>query len=222
MTEGHTVRLISCYLSCGDSRSYQWVWVSVREGSERATASHRSVSVLLPNRKHGSRKEKQKKPLSIADEDKIIAKINAGETQETIMKQTGIAERTFCLILATNDEIRKDWNSFSPSMKRKRPGRSNGSMVHGNKKQKNTFLQVQCYFNKPPFNYSCRSCFPSIINNEFQKIGYKAKSLIRPQNCRTNAGLISGFHCIKQYFWQLSEFFGNKSYLLCYTNIYRV
>ena len=41
---------------------------------------------------------------------------------------------------------------------------------------------------------SCRSCFFICFACEFKKIGYKDKSLKRPRICRTNIGLITGFH----------------------------
>ena len=67
--------------------------------------------------------ETKRKTLNISEKVKVLDRLKDGDARETIMRDTGIAQRTLQRIIANEDEIRKSAATFSPSTKRKRTGK---------------------------------------------------------------------------------------------------
>ena len=67
--------------------------------------------------------ETKRKTLNISEKVKVLDRLKDGDARETIMRDTGIEQRTLQRIIANEDEIRKSAATFSPSTKRKRTGK---------------------------------------------------------------------------------------------------
>ena len=67
--------------------------------------------------------ETKRKTLNISEKVKVLDRLKDGDARETIMRDTGIAQRTLQRIIANEDEIRKSAATFSLSTKRKRTGK---------------------------------------------------------------------------------------------------